>query len=165
MAAAALLSLGLAAPARAELFVTPAGSMQGGQPVNASANITVGNGSFMVTLTNLQANPTSVVQNLSDLFITFSTNVGAISIASSSNQEVTVNNNNMGGFTLGATVAPAWDLTSPLSNQFLLNDLTASAGPAHTLIGGPGPGPAYTNANGSIAGSPSHNPFLNQTAT
>jgi hypothetical protein len=116
-------------------------------------------------LNNLQANPTDVGQNLSDLFVTFSTNVGATTITTSSSQEVTVNNNNVGGFTLGGTVAPGWSLSNPQANQILLNDLGSPIGPAHTLIGGPGPGPAYTNANGSIAGNGPHNPFLNQSAT
>jgi hypothetical protein len=32
-------------------------------------------------------------------------------------------------------------------------------------LGPPGSGGTYSNANGSIAGNPAHNPFLNQTAT
>jgi hypothetical protein len=165
LAAVAVLALGLATPARADfLFGTPDGSTQGGQPVSASVDVAVGAGTVTITLNNLQANPTSVAQNLSDLFVTFSTNVGTTSISTSSSQEVTVNNNNVGGFTTGAFVAPGWDLSTPQTNQILLNDLTASAGPAHTLIGAPGPGPAYSNANGSIAGNGAHNPFLNQTA-
>jgi hypothetical protein len=39
------------------------------------------------------------------------------------------------------------------------------AGPAHLIIGPPGTGGTYSNANGSIAGNGPHNPFLNQTAT
>jgi hypothetical protein len=39
------------------------------------------------------------------------------------------------------------------------------AGPAHLIIGPPGAGNVYSNADGSIAGNGPHNPFLNQTAT
>jgi hypothetical protein len=42
--------------------------------------------------------------------------------------------------------------------------LGATVGPAHLIIGPPGPGDVYTNANGSIAANGPHNPFLNQTA-
>jgi hypothetical protein len=38
------------------------------------------------------------------------------------------------------------------------------AGPAHLIIGPPGAGGTYSNANGSIAGNAPHNPFLNQSA-
>ena len=34
----------------------------------------------------------------------------------------------------------------------------------HLLIGPPGPGGTYSNANGSIAGNGPHNPFLERTA-
>jgi hypothetical protein len=47
-----------------------------------------------------------------------------------------------------------------------LNVLAAGgAGPAHLIIGPPGPGNTYSNANGSIAGNGPHNPFLNQSAS
>ena len=36
----------------------------------------------------------------------------------------------------------------------------AASGPDYTLIGPPGPDGTYSNANGSIAGNPAHNPFL-----
>jgi hypothetical protein len=35
----------------------------------------------------------------------------------------------------------------------------------HLIIGPPGAGNVYSNADGSIAGNGPHNPFLNQTAT
>ena len=41
---------------------------------------------------------------------------------------------------------------------------TLEAG-AHLIIGPPGAGSTYSNANGSIAGNGPHNAFLNQTAT
>src|SRR5262245_37751676 len=48
-------------------FVTPTGSTVGGNPVNASATFTTSADTVTVVLTNLQADPKSVVQNLSDL--------------------------------------------------------------------------------------------------
>jgi hypothetical protein len=47
-----------------------------------------------------------------------------------------------------------------------LNVLAAGgAGPAHLIVGPPGAGNVYSNANGSIAGNGPHNPFLNQSAS
>jgi hypothetical protein len=139
-------------------FVTPAGSMTGGQPVDASAKFTTGPGSLSITLTNLEANPTSVVQALSDLSFTLSGGQTSGTLTSSSGQEITVNGN--GSFTTGSSVGTGWVLTG-----LDLDVLAAGgAGPAHLVIGPPGPGGTYSNANGSIAGNGPHNPFLNQTA-
>jgi hypothetical protein len=152
-------------------FVTPAGSMTGGLPVDASAQFTTGAGTITVLLTNLEANPTSVVQNLSDLEFTLSggTATGAAyAAAGHSAQEITVNSD--GTFTTGSTLTTAasigWVLTVPTTQTIHLDVLGAGgAGPAHLIIGPPGPGGLYSNANGSIAGNGPHNPFLNQTAT
>jgi hypothetical protein len=149
-------------------YVTPAGSTAGGQPVDAEGVFTTSTGTITITLTNLEANPTSVVQNLSDLLFTVgqgtlssSTETGAMS------QEITVNSN--GSFSLGATLttpaAVGW-IYSSTSATGTLNVLGAGgAGPAHLIIGPPGTGGTYSNANGSIAGNGPHNPFLDQTAT
>jgi hypothetical protein len=71
-------------------------------------------------------------------------------------------------FVDGSTVATGWVLSAPGSSLEL--DVLAGpghAGPAHTLIGKPDPSnpTEYTNANGSIAGNGSHNPFLANTIT
>jgi hypothetical protein len=152
-------------------FVTPAGSMTGGQPVAASALFTTGVGTITVLLTNLEANPTSVVQNLSDLEFTLSSGTasGAVYAATgNSAQEITVNSN--GTFATGSTLTTSgsigWVLTVPTTQNIQLDVLGAGgAGPAHLLIGPPGTGSVYSNANDSIAGNGPHNPFLNQTAT
>jgi hypothetical protein len=137
----------------------------GGNPVAAEADITTGNGTVTIVLKNLESNPNTVAQNLSDFSATFGNNVGTTTINSSSAQEITITGTGNNQFTLGSTVAPGWTLSNPQANQIYLNDLGSAVGPAHTLIGGPGSGPAYSNAGGSIAGNSAHNPFLNQTAT
>jgi hypothetical protein len=116
-------------------------------------------------LTNLEANPTSVAQNLSDLSFTISGgSLTGATLSSSSGQEITVNGD--GTFSTGSSVATGWVPTLS-GTSGLLDDLTGPghAGPAHTIIGPPGAGGTYSNANGSIAGNDPHNPFLNQTAT
>ena len=146
-------------------FTTSAGLMSGGQPIDASVDITTGSGFITVTLHNLEANPTSVAQNLSGLLLTFDSNVGASSLTSSSGQEVTVTSKSKGGFVLGGTVSTGWSLSSPLSTTLFLNVLGTAAGPEHTIIGAPGTGPEYSHANGSIVGNGPHNPFLYESAT
>jgi hypothetical protein len=114
-------------------------------------------------LTNLQANPTNVAQLLSDLSFTLSSSFAGAALSSSSGQEITVQGG--GTFTLGSTVSTGWSLSSLGGNTLLLNVLGTPTGPAHLIIGPPGAGNVYSNANGSIAGNGPHNPFLNQSAT
>jgi hypothetical protein len=81
-----------------------------------------------------------------------------------SSPAITVNSG--GTFTSNGTVPNGWVFTNQGSNSLLLDDLAGSghAGPANLVIGPPGPGNLYSNANGSIAGNGPHNPFLNQSA-
>jgi hypothetical protein len=144
-------------------FATPEGSTAGGQPVDATVTFTTTDTSVSIVLTNLEANPTSVIQNLSDLEFTFSQDVFPSAIGGSdSAQAVTVHSD--GTFTLGSTSSTGWGLSAPNHHAVLLNVLGTPTGPAHTIVGPPGPGNLYSNANGSIAGNGPHNPFLNQTA-
>lgn len=145
--------------AATDTFITPIGSTTGGQPVDASAVFTTGSGTVTITLNNLEANPTSVVQNLSDLSFTLSNGATTGTLGSSSGTEITVNGN--GTSTMGSTVPTGWVLSG-----LQLNVLGAGgAGPKHLIIGPPGAGSLYSNANGSIAGNTPHNPFLNQMAS
>jgi hypothetical protein len=153
------------APAQAGsiVYLTPPGSTTSG-PVDAEADFTTGFHSLMITLKNLQANPTDAAQLLSDISFTVGrgTLAGA-TLASSSAQLITVNSNKT--FSTGATVPTGWVPTLGGTSGHL-DDLvgTGHAGPAHLLIGPPG-GSTYANSNGSIHGNKPHNPFLNQTAT
>ncbi|MBX9788193.1 MAG: PEP-CTERM sorting domain-containing protein [Pirellulales bacterium] len=142
-------------------YVTPDNSTAGGQPVSAEAKFTTGADSITVVLTNLQANPTSVVQNLSDLIFTVSTGQKSGSISSSSALERSVAKNNT--YSDGAVVDTGWSLTTQGSSLYL-NVLGTKIGPAHLIIGPPG-GATYAKANGSIAGNGPHNPFLAESAT
>jgi len=166
LAAIGLVAATMGSPAHAGAitYVTPSGATSGGQAVDAEAVFTTGTNSLTITLTNLEANPTSVAQNLSDLNFTLSngTNAG-FSLSSSSGQEVTVAGS--GTPSLGSTVSTGWELSTSGTTQGTLDVLGAPIGPAHTIIGPPGTGGTYSNAGGSIAGNGPHNPFLNQTAT
>ena len=142
-------------------YVTPSGSISGGQPVDASATFTTGSGVITIILTDLQTNPTSVGQLISDLDFVLSSGATG-TLASSSGQEIAVEED--GSFVLGAVVATGWAFNATVSGGLQLDVLGTPTGPSHLIIGPPGTN-GYTNANGSIAGNAPHNPFLNQTAS
>jgi hypothetical protein len=165
LATATALTMGVAHPAYANVydFNTPPGATAGGQPVDAHATFTTGAGTLTLTLTNLLANPKSIIQAISDIFFSVSGATGAgTGLYDPTASYITIAANG----TSSAAAAPthhAWDLTYG-GGTFHLDKLCGknTCGTPAGLIIGPGP---YTNANGSIAGNKPHNPFVDQTAT
>lgn len=157
------------ASASSVTFTTPTGATIGGNPVSASATVTTGAGTVTLTLSNTLANLTDAGQLLTDFFFTLNGGTtSSTTISNSASQDLTVNGN--GTFTLGGAVLPGWGLDLAVPGTIHLCDIgagpcTGPFTPAHGLIGPPGPGGTYSNANGSIAGNGPHNPFLNQTAS
>ena len=90
LAALALSTIGSAATI---YYGTPTGSSTGGGPVSASASFTTSAGQLLITLTDLQANPTDVAQLISDLDFTLSNGITTGTLASSSGQQITVHSN------------------------------------------------------------------------
>jgi len=165
-----IISIGAgAAHANSFLFSTPAGSDAGGGPVSASAMVTTGAGTVTIMLSNLQANITDVAQAISDFAFTLNGGATTGTVSASSGQEINVAAN--GTFTLGSTVATGWGLDSSGGTFHLCvlgsgnGTCTGTAGPTHLIIGPTAGGGTYAAANGSIAGNPAHNAFLNQSAT
>jgi hypothetical protein len=159
---AASLLLAPAAEASISTYDIAAGTTVGGQPVSATVTFTTSTDDIKISLTNLQNNPTSVIQNLSDLAFTLDTGQTGGSLLTSFALERTVNGD--GTFTDGSTVSTGWQLETSGSG-LRLHVLGTPIGPAHTLIGDSGAGNLYSNAGGSIAGNSSHNPFITGTAT
>jgi len=153
-------SLMWASTASASAFTfTVGGTDAAGDPISAQANIGSASGVVSFTLTNLLANPKDVGQLLSDFSFTVSGLTGGLSIIENqSGRERTVAGN--GTFTNGLSVEPNWSLSVSAGTIKLDNLAAGAAGPAHLLIGEPGAGGIYSNANGSIAGNGPHNPFL-----
>jgi hypothetical protein len=153
-----------AASSRADTitFATPSGSSTSGGAVDASATFVTGDGTIGITLTDLQANPTDVAQLISDLDFTLSNGATSGTLASSSGQQITVQSG--GTYTLGNTGSTGWGLNDNVNGGLQL-DALGYVGPKSLIIGPPGSGGVYSNANGSIAGNAGHNPFLNQSAT
>src|SRR6266852_1034225 len=100
-ALAAGLLLAPAAEGSISTYYITAGTTVGGQPVSATATFTTSANDIQISLTNLQNNPTSVIQNLSDLAFTLSTGQTSGSLLSSSALERSVNSN--GTFSNGST--------------------------------------------------------------
>jgi hypothetical protein len=145
-------------------FATPAGASVDDGPVSASATFVTGTNSVQVTLTNLLSNPTSAGQLLSDIFFTaggLTTGTGGANIPSATYINVASN----GTTSTGACCAD-WRLTNT-NGIYHLTGLGGNpySGPDYLIIGPPGAGGTYSNANGSIAGNKPHNPFIDQTAT
>jgi hypothetical protein len=140
-------------------FVTPTGSTTGGGPVSASALVATGAGTVTITLADLLANPTDVAQLISDFEFTLSGGLTTGTLSSSNGMQRWVNDDK--SFTDGAVVSTGWNLTP---NTLHITAL-GSGQPEALVIGGPGAGGLYSNANGSIAGNGPHNPFMNGTAT
>jgi hypothetical protein len=145
-------------------FMTPAGASVADGPVSASATFTTATNSVQVTLTNLLSNPRSAGQLLSDIFFQaggLTTGTGSANIPSATYINVASN----GTTSTGACCAD-WRLTNT-NGVYHLTGLGGNpySGPDYLIIGPPGAGGTYSNANGSIAHNRPHNPFINQTAT
>ena len=134
----------------------------GGQAVNAMATFSTGPNMIIVTINNNRSDPTAIVQAISDLLFTVDTGQNSGSITSSSGVERTINAN--GTYTPGGIVATGWSLSTQ-GQSLYLNVLGTAVSPAHLIIGPPNGSNLYSNADSSIAGNGSNNPFLTSGAT
>ena len=133
-----VISLGLlavfalvASSAKADtVFLTPAGSTLGGSPVNASATFNQSGNILTITLQNLQANPTSVIQAISGFRFTVATGLGTLTSSSGDHIDIAAN----GTFGDLGVSATDWSLSSS-GGSYFLNGL----GPSGWSISSPGP--------------------------
>jgi len=114
----------------------------------------------------LLSNQRSAGQLLSDIFfVAGGLTSGTGSTSPSGATYITVADD---GTTSAGTGPAVWELTNS-AGTYHLNGLfgkgAGGTGPHDLIIGPPGAGGIYSNANGSIAGNQPHNPFINQTAT
>jgi hypothetical protein len=134
-------------------------------PINAEAVFTTGDGFISITLSNLQADPTSAGQLVSGLAFTLSEGQtsGVLGPNSANLRQV----KSEGAFADFGPSSTGWSLASNFNGGMrlcvLCNDLGA-AGPSHLLIGAPAGSGRYQSANGSIAANRPHNPFTAETA-
>ena len=156
--------LAMSASAQGDLitYTTPDGATMDGHPVSATVSFETKDDWIWVFLENLQADPKSVVQNLSSLLFTVSTGQTTGTLTSSLGAPRTVASNKT--YTDGPVADTGWQVRTT-DGQLDLHVLGTPAGPAHTIIGPPDGSNKYGKAKGSIKGSPSHNPFLAENAT
>ena len=145
------------------VFVTPAGATTSG-PVSAEADFTTSAGQIIVNLKNLDtANQmVDVAQALSDLSFTISGTGAAVNDANRTYTSTFIDVAANGAVTAASGTTNGWDFSGS-GSSYLLEDLGSLAGPAQLILGGAGAA-SYTSANGSIAGNPGHNPFLQGSA-
>lgn len=159
VAALFLLIVGAASPAKADgVSFKFSGTVSGGAVAGTIAFTVTAADTLTVAITDTEANPRDVGQLISDLIFNVSGMTGAATMTSSSGQEVSIDKN--GTPTLGAVGNTMWGINSG-SSTIILSALLS--GPMNLIIGPSGPGGVFTNANGSIAGNPGHNPFLTGT--
>jgi len=133
------------------------------------ADFTFGTNTLSLVLKDTSVNPSDVSFNLSGFEFTLSGGTGATLTNETSPESRTV--------ALGGTYTDAgpvsgfanvgWVYTASTGTEFKLDVLTGTghAGPANTILGLPAADNKYDAAGGSIAGSPSHNPFLANSIT
>ncbi len=156
------VALATGSMAHAQTFSTASGATEsGGNPVNATATFHVTAGNVQIDVQNLIVNPTTVAQNISDLFFTITgpQTVGSFDPLLSSGAAITVAAN--GTFTSNGTIHPThWFLDAyDGALGFHLNDIGGGQ-PDQTILGRPNGSGVYSAAGGSIAGNGPHNPFL-----
>jgi PEP-CTERM motif-containing protein len=142
-------------------FGTPVGATSRGEPVDALATFTIQGDKITVTLTDMEANPTSTAQALSGIDFDLSSGQTWGVLTSSSAQRIKILQN--GTFVMGDTGATGWQLRDSFQGGLQLTALDFRGGDA-LLIGAPAGG-TYGDANRSIAGNGHHRSFLDETAT
>lgn len=154
-----LLLVGTASPAKADaVTLNFSGNVSGGAVAGTLVFNVTSTGALTVSITDTEANPKDVGQLISDLIFNVSGMTGAATMTSSSGQEINIDKNGMG--TLGATGNTMWGINSG-SGTITLSALLS--GPTNLIIGPGDSTGVFSNANGSIAGNPAHNPFLTGT--
>ena len=115
-----------------------------------------------VTLIDLLANPDNIGQLLSDFAFTLSSTPTTALHTTTTPTGSLIDIDTHGNVTTHYGSIASWGLTS--SGPTIHLDSLAGAD-SQTIIGPAGPGGKYTNADHSIAGSSSDNPFLKGTVT
>ena len=145
------------------IFSTSPGATLNSLPVSAQASFTLAPDQLTITLTNLEVNPTSVIENLSGIEFMLSDGLSSGSLASSVGTDVTIAS--QGTVTLGSSISTGWVLNALNGGMLQLTMLGTALAPAHTIIGPADGNGVYSAGNNSITGNGPHNPFLDQAAT
>jgi hypothetical protein len=119
------------------------------------------NGTVTIVLNDLQANPTDVAQLISDFDFTLSNGATTGTSLVQGGNTINVAGN---GTTTAGPAPSGWMINNNVGGGIQIDALGGGA-PSDLIIGPPGAGGVYSNANGSIAGNGPHNPFISQQGT
>ena len=148
--------IGIASRAKADAVTYDfSGAVSGGPVAGTLTFILSGANTLTIHLTDTEGNPTDVGQLISDLSFTVTGMTGPSTLTSSAGQEESIARTGLP--TLGAMGDTLWGIHS---NGSAVTLSALVSGPSNLIIGPGTPGGMYTNANGSIAGNPAHNPYL-----
>jgi hypothetical protein len=157
-----------------QIFTTPPGATEPntGQPVSAMADFSISGTTLTITLTNTLTGIQDAAQLLTDVFFTLSNPANATpSLLSQTGDRIEVAQDK--SVTDDGSAALGWGFGAATVNNLNGFEMCvicqggpiANATPTQGIIGPASSDGKYDNANGSIAGNPAHNPFVNQTAT
>jgi len=163
------------------MFATAANATAGNLPVDIQVSIDVKSPTFMViSVMNLEANPTSDIQNINALTFDFATSLSGLGTITFTSSAVPVTlAKSTGVTTFGPSGDTGWATAATSAGTsltlFSLCDLAnatvgcgtaknGSAWPAGTLVGPPGPGGTYSTSGGGSLENGSHNPLLFEEA-
>src|SRR5260370_3440372 len=121
-------------------FVTPGASVDtAGESVSAAVTFTTGAGTLSISLTNLTVNPTSVGQNLSDLFFTLSNSALTSGTVGTDGPDQLVNVSATAPHApiSDATRVSGWACSFNAVTGFHLDGLGGTFTPARTILGAP----------------------------
>lgn len=158
VAAAATLAVG--ASANAGVIYTTSGT-SASYAVTATADITLGNGTINIVLTNTTPFTHDAGQLLTDFHLTINDFSSTPSLTSSLAIPRTVASN--GSFVDGALTSTNWGGNYNAGSH--TETLVFNGSGAKYAILGPDSGGDYSGANGSITVSPGHNPFAAEQVT
>ena len=131
---AAMLAAANVSQAGSITYITPTGSMAGGQPVDVTTTLTTSSGLVHITIQNLENNPTSDIQTLNGISFTLSTGQTAVSSFTQEAVQRTVTSKNPGAYT--DTGTPTTPIVAPTNGtpprQGLASKLPALATPPAT---------------------------------
>lgn len=139
------------------------GSSTGWVNATASFELDYVADTVQISIVNLQDNPIAVGQLISGISFTLSHFTNTSPNATMVTERATeIEIDRMGRVSeVEAKMDTDWKILPVATAQFDLCAIcNASGDPNQLLIGGPASNGKYTNANGSIAGNGSHNPFL-----
>lgn len=167
--ACVLALFALSAGARQIAFSTAPGALSGTQPVSVEAIFDFSPTSVMITVTNYSNNPVDVTQGLSGLAFQ-PTGQGMTIIqpklSSSSGSDIDIYSGGTHSTPVQVSTT-SWGLSTSSNPGGLPLQVCRLCNPHadELLLGDWDTNGLYSNANGSIAGNPPHNPFLYRTAT